>query len=138
MKQCRRKLNQVFIFKKKRKNEFKVQSTSFRRCLQRDKLFFHVLGLKSAGDDSSTSSEASQSEFKLPVRKTKSKGQSIKRHVRSSSGYSSHTEETTFRYQIPFDCSSSPPLLPPFVKLTTKSQVIESFTLLLFPVLIRQ
>lgn len=60
---------------------------------------FFFLELKSGEDDSSSSTETSQSGRKpFQIRKSKSKGQSsIKRHVRSSSGYSSHTEETTFR-----------------------------------------
>lgn len=58
-----------------------------------------VLDLKSGEDDSSSSTEASQTSGRkaFQPRKTKGKGHSsMKRHVRSSSGYSSHTEETSF------------------------------------------
>ncbi|KAK6630670.1 hypothetical protein RUM43_014659 [Polyplax serrata] len=55
-----------------------------------------IARMKSTGDDSSTSSEVSEVEFKFPSRKSKSKTQSVKRHIRSSSGYSSHAEETSF------------------------------------------
>jgi hypothetical protein len=51
-------------------------------------------------EESSSSSETSPSDTRKPYpsRKSKNKGQMMgKRQVRSSSGYSSHTEETTFR-----------------------------------------
>ena len=78
-------------------------STNQNRLYKKNSFFkfiFFSLELKSGEDDSSSSTETSQSGRKpFQVRKSKSKGQSsIKRHVRSSSGYSSHTEETTFRW----------------------------------------
>lgn len=56
--------------------------------------------IENGGGDSSSSSEASQGGRKpFYLRKAKVKGQnSLKRHIRSSSGYSSHTEETTFSF----------------------------------------
>ncbi|XP_049816620.1 Down syndrome cell adhesion molecule-like protein Dscam2 [Schistocerca nitens] len=56
---------------------------------------------KSGMEESSSSSETSPSGARkpFPSRKSKSKGQVLgKRQVRSSSGYSSHTEETTFSF----------------------------------------
>ncbi|XP_069681625.1 cell adhesion molecule Dscam1 isoform X3 [Periplaneta americana] len=56
---------------------------------------------KSGVEESSSSSETSPSGARKPYpsRKSKSKGQMMgKRQVRSSSGYSSHTEETTFSF----------------------------------------
>ncbi|GFG29264.1 hypothetical protein Cfor_07941 [Coptotermes formosanus] len=56
---------------------------------------------KSGLEESSSSSETSPSDTRksYPCRKSKNKGQTMgKRQVRSSSGYSSHTEETTFSF----------------------------------------
>ncbi|PSN42214.1 hypothetical protein C0J52_11248 [Blattella germanica] len=58
---------------------------------------------KSGMQESSSSSETSPSGARKPYpsRKSKNKGQMMgKRQVRSSSGYSSHTEETTFSDRI--------------------------------------
>lgn len=69
------------------------------------KYYFYINCLevgKSGIEESSSSSETSPSGARKPYpsRKSKNKGQVMgKRQVRSSSGYSSHTEETTFRYQ---------------------------------------
>nr|CAD7197272.1 unnamed protein product [Timema douglasi] len=67
--------------------------------------FRHRMGRevgKSGVEESSSSSETSPSggaRKPFPSRKSKSKSQMIgKRQVRSSSGYSSHTEETTFSF----------------------------------------
>ncbi|XP_072160841.1 cell adhesion molecule Dscam1 [Bemisia tabaci] len=66
--------------------------------------FRHRLGradVGKAGDDSSSSSESPTAHRKQipPSRKAKSKNQGFgKRPVKSSSGYSSHTEETTFSF----------------------------------------
>lgn len=58
-----------------------------------------VSDLKSGEDESSSSTEASPTSGRKAFQPRKAKGKghsSMKRHVRSSSGYSSHTEETSF------------------------------------------
>lgn len=63
--------------------------------------YFYIDVSKGGGEESSSSSELSPGGARKqfpPTRKGKSKAQSVsKRPVKSSSGYSSHTEETTFR-----------------------------------------
>jgi len=56
-------------------------------------------------EETSSSSENSPSNVSrkhkptYPTRKSAKASAMMKRHVRSSSGYSSHNEETTFRYE---------------------------------------
>lgn len=64
------------------------------------KLLLYLTDAAKQKEESSSSSETSPSSGRksYPSRKAKGKGQAMgKRQVRSSSGYSSHTEETTFR-----------------------------------------
>lgn len=67
----------------------------FRKITMR---FLETVEETSSSSENSPSNVSRKHKPTYPTRKSAKASAMMKRHVRSSSGYSSHNEETTFRY----------------------------------------